>query len=46
MQGEQRVWWFTTVRLVATVAIGLFCGWIFGNPWIGLAVALATHLAW
>ena len=46
MQGEQRVWWFTTVRLVATVAIGLFCGWIFGNTWIGLAVALATHLAW
>jgi two-component system phosphate regulon sensor histidine kinase PhoR len=46
MQGEHRVWWFTTVRLVATVAIGLFCGWIFGNTWIGLAVALATHLAW
>ena len=46
MQGEQRVWWFTTVRLVATVAIGFFCGWIFGNTWIGLAVALATHLAW
>lgn len=46
MQGEQRVWWFTTVRLVATVVIGLFCGWIFGNTWIGLAVALATHLAW
>jgi two-component system phosphate regulon sensor histidine kinase PhoR len=46
MQGEQRIWWFTTVRLVATVAIGLFCGWIFGNTWIGLAVALAAHLAW
>ena len=46
MQGEQRVWWFTTVRLLATVAIGLFCGWIFGNPWIGLAIALAAHLGW
>ena len=21
-------------------------GWLFGNPWVGLAVALALHLAW
>jgi two-component system phosphate regulon sensor histidine kinase PhoR len=47
MQGEQRVWWFTTVRLLATVAVGLFCGWmIFDNAVAGLAVALAGHLAW
>jgi len=46
MQGEQRIWWFTTVRLVATVVIGLFCGWIFGNTWAGLAGALAIHLGW
>jgi two-component system phosphate regulon sensor histidine kinase PhoR len=46
MQGEQRVWWFTTVRLAATVVVGLFFGWIIGNTWIGLAVAHAAHLAW
>jgi two-component system phosphate regulon sensor histidine kinase PhoR len=46
MQGEQRVWWFTAVRLVATVAVGVLGGWIFGNVWAGLAVALAGHLAW
>jgi two-component system phosphate regulon sensor histidine kinase PhoR len=47
MQGEQRVWWFTTVRLLATVAVGLVCGWMFfGNAVAGLAVALAGHLAW
>ena len=46
MQGEQRVWWFTTARLITTVAVGVFCGWIFGNVWVGLAVALASHLAW
>src|SRR5262245_59274708 len=46
MQGEHRVWWFTTARLVAAAAIGLFCGWIFGNTWIGLAAALAAYLGW
>ena len=46
MQGEQRIWWFTTVRLVVTVLVGLFCGWIFGNTWTGLAAALALHLGW
>jgi two-component system, OmpR family, phosphate regulon sensor histidine kinase PhoR len=46
MQGEHRVWWFTTARLVAAAVIGLFCGWIFGNTWVGLAAALATYLAW
>ncbi len=46
MQGEQRIWWFTTVRLATTVIVGVFCGWIFGNAWAGLAVALLGHLAW
>ncbi len=46
MQGEQRIWWFTTVRLATTVILGVFCGWIFGNVWAGLAVALAGHLGW
>src|SRR5689334_14706638 len=46
MQGEHRVWWFTTARLVAAAVIGLFCGWIFGNTWVGLAAALAVYLAW
>jgi two-component system, OmpR family, phosphate regulon sensor histidine kinase PhoR len=46
MQGEHRVWWFTTARLVATAVIGLFCGWIFGNTSVGLAAALAAYLAW
>ena len=46
MQGEHRVWWFTTARLVAAAVIGLFCGWIFGNTWVGLAVALAAYLGW
>jgi two-component system, OmpR family, phosphate regulon sensor histidine kinase PhoR len=46
MQGEHRVWWFTTARLVAAAAIGLFCGWIFGNTWVGLAAALAAYLGW
>jgi two-component system, OmpR family, phosphate regulon sensor histidine kinase PhoR len=46
MQGEQRVWWFAAVRLVTTVAIGAFCGWIFGSTWAGVAIALAAHLGW
>lgn len=46
MQGEQRVWWFATARLLTTVLVGLFLGWIFGNVWLGLAGALAAHLGW
>jgi len=46
MQGEQRVWWFTTVRLIGTVLIGVIGGWAFGNISVGLAVALAAHLGW
>ena len=46
MQGEHRVWWFTTARLVAAALIGLFCGWIFGSTSIGLAGALAAYLGW
>jgi two-component system, OmpR family, phosphate regulon sensor histidine kinase PhoR len=46
MQGEHRVWWFTTARLVATAVIGLFCGWIFGSTSVGLAAALAAYLGW
>jgi len=46
MQGEKKVWWFATVRLATTVLLGLFFGWVFGNVWAGLAVALAGHLGW
>jgi len=46
MQGEQRIWWFTTVRLAGTVLVGVIGGWAFGNIPAGLAVALAGHLAW
>ncbi|MEP7243697.1 MAG: phosphate regulon sensor histidine kinase PhoR [Gammaproteobacteria bacterium] len=46
MQGPTQVWWFTTVRLLGTVLVGLLGGWMLGNVWAGLAVALAAHLAW
>jgi len=46
MQGEQRVWWFATARLLTTVLVGVFVGWIFGNVYLGLAGALAAHLVW
>jgi two-component system phosphate regulon sensor histidine kinase PhoR len=46
MQGVKQAWWFATVRLLGTVVVGLLGGWIFGNVWAGLAVALAAHLAW
>jgi len=39
-------WWFATVRLLAIVAVGIFVGWLFGNAWGGLAVALAGSLVW
>jgi two-component system phosphate regulon sensor histidine kinase PhoR len=37
---------FAAGRLLATVLIGVGVGWLFGNPWGGLACALALHLAW
>jgi two-component system, OmpR family, phosphate regulon sensor histidine kinase PhoR len=46
LQGANQAWWFATVRLLGTAAIGLFGGWIFGNLWAGLAVSLAVHLLW
>jgi two-component system, OmpR family, phosphate regulon sensor histidine kinase PhoR len=46
MQGEQRVWWFTTVRLAGTVLVGVVGGWAFGHVTTGLAIALAGHLSW
>jgi two-component system, OmpR family, phosphate regulon sensor histidine kinase PhoR len=46
MHPVAQVWWFATVRLLATVLIGLGTGWLFGNVWVGLAAALALNLAW
>jgi two-component system phosphate regulon sensor histidine kinase PhoR len=46
LQGANQAWWFATVRLLGTAAIGLFAGWIFDNVWGGLAAALGLHLLW
>jgi two-component system phosphate regulon sensor histidine kinase PhoR len=46
MQPATQAWWFAAGRLLATVALGLGFGWLFGTPWAGLACALAIHLAW
>jgi two-component system phosphate regulon sensor histidine kinase PhoR len=46
VQGVKQAWWFATGRLFITVSVGLIAGWIFGNVWAGLALALAGHLAW
>jgi two-component system phosphate regulon sensor histidine kinase PhoR len=46
MQGVKQAWWFATGRLLATVVVGLIIGWVFGNLWAGLAIALGGHLAW
>jgi two-component system, OmpR family, phosphate regulon sensor histidine kinase PhoR len=46
MQGVKQAWWFATGRLLITVIVGLVAGWIFGNVWAGLAIALGGHLAW
>jgi two-component system, OmpR family, phosphate regulon sensor histidine kinase PhoR len=46
MQPATQAWWFAAGRLLATVLIGCGAGWLFGNTWGGLAVALALHLAW
>lgn len=46
MQGARQAWWFAAGRLLATVIVGLICGWAFGNVWAGLAAVLAGQLAW
>lgn len=46
MQPATQAWLFAAGRLLATVLVGLGAGWLFGNPWGGLACALALHLSW
>jgi two-component system phosphate regulon sensor histidine kinase PhoR len=46
MQPATQACLFAAGRLLATVLIGVGVGWLFGNPWGGLACALALHLAW
>ncbi len=46
MQPATQAWWSAAGRLLGTVLVGLGAGWLFGNAWGGLAIALAVHLAW
>ncbi|HEU4623887.1 MAG TPA: phosphate regulon sensor histidine kinase PhoR [Steroidobacteraceae bacterium] len=46
MQGLKQAWWFAAGRLLATAVVGLVGGWVFGNVWAALALALAGYLAW
>ena len=46
MQPATQAWWFAAGRLLGTVLLGASVGWLFGNPWGGLAGALVLHLAW
>src|SRR5215469_10081898 len=46
MQPATQAWWFAVGRLLATALVGFVLGWVFGNVWIGLGVALALHLSW
>ncbi|HEV7447506.1 MAG TPA: phosphate regulon sensor protein PhoR, partial [Steroidobacteraceae bacterium] len=46
MQPATQAWWFAAGRMLATVMSGLLVGWLFGNVWVGLGVALALHLGW
>src|SRR5882672_4767922 len=46
MQPATQAWWFAAGRMLATVMSGLLVGWLFGNVWVGLGVALAMHLGW
>src|SRR6202045_1757606 len=46
MQPATQAWWFAAGRMLATVVSGLIVGWLFGNVWVGLGVALALHLGW
>ncbi|MBV8340954.1 MAG: phosphate regulon sensor histidine kinase PhoR [Gammaproteobacteria bacterium] len=46
MEPATQAWWFVAGRLLGTVLLGLGTGWLFGNPWAGLSIAVALHLAW
>jgi len=46
MEPATQAWWFAAGRLLGTVVIGCGVGWLLGNLWAGLAVALALHLTW
>ncbi len=46
MQPATQAWWFAAGRMLATMLLGLLAGWLLGNAWIGLGVALALHLGW
>jgi two-component system, OmpR family, phosphate regulon sensor histidine kinase PhoR len=46
MEPATQAWWFAAGRLFGTVLIGCGAGWLLGNTWAGLAVALALHLTW
>jgi two-component system, OmpR family, phosphate regulon sensor histidine kinase PhoR len=46
IQPATQAWWSAAGRLLATVLVGLGLGWLFGNAWGGLAIALALHLIW
>src|SRR5579862_297275 len=46
MQPATQAWWFAAGRLLGTVLVGTGVGWLFGNTWLGLAIALILHLAW
>jgi len=46
MEPATQAWWFAAGRLLGTVVVGCGVGWLLGNLWGGLAVALALHLTW
>jgi two-component system, OmpR family, phosphate regulon sensor histidine kinase PhoR len=46
MEPATQAWWFAAGRLFGTVVVGCGVGWLLGNTWAGLAVALALHLTW
>ena len=47
MQPATQAWGFAAVRLLGTAVIGFGAGWLFGNPFGGLAAAIAdAKLPW
>jgi two-component system, OmpR family, phosphate regulon sensor histidine kinase PhoR len=46
MEPAKQAWLFAAGRLLGTIVIGGGLGWLFGNLWGGLAIALALHLTW
>jgi two-component system, OmpR family, phosphate regulon sensor histidine kinase PhoR len=46
MQPATQAWLFAAGRLLGTVVIGVGLGWLVGQPWAGLALAVTLHLAW